>query len=161
MHVIFVKSLVKSQWTYRFLQFIRRSPRNSNLFVFKFNCDGIVTARDTIYCTHKLCDFFGQQTRTRWNRIRQAIPPRKRNAANFFDGSKRSPIFLLAFDVSIIGVDSNGARSGPPPPLSSLKFICQRFTAPSFSPDDSDFSAATWRGSRLSSPAQWARRTDD
>lgn len=115
----------------------------------------------TIYCTHEMCDFFGQQTRTRWNRIRQAIPPRKGNAANFFDGSKRSPIFLLAFDVSIIGVDSNGARSGPPPPLSSLKFICQRFTAPSFSPDDSDFSAATWRGSRLSSPAQWARRTDD
>lgn len=116
---------------------------------------------ETLFTVLIKCDFFGQQTKTRWNRIRQAIPPRKGNAANFFDGSKRSPIFLLAFDVSIISVDSNGARSGPPPPLSSLKFICQRFTAPSFSPDDSDFSAATWRGSRLSSPAQWARRTDD
>lgn len=161
MHVIFVKSLVKSQWTYRFLQFIRRSPRNSNLFVFKFNSTIELSQLETLFTVLIKCDFFGQQTKTRWNRIRQAIPPRKGNAANFFDGSKRSPIFLLAFDVSIIGVDSNGARSGPPPPLSSLKFICQRFTAPSFSPDDSDFSAATWRGSRLSSPAQWARRTDD
>lgn len=30
----------------------------------------------------------------------------KSDAANFFDGSKRNPIFLLAFDVSII-MDSN------------------------------------------------------
>lgn len=32
---------------------------------------------ETLFTVLIKCDFFGQQTKTRWNRIRQAIPPRK------------------------------------------------------------------------------------
>lgn len=144
-----------------------------NLLVFEFNLTELSQQLHSRHITILIkYDFFHTGERilsdfksNSLESYQQAIPKRedetKSDAANFFDESKRNPIFLLAFDVSIIGGGFKWGPIGPLLPLlSSLKFICQRFTAPSFSPDDSDFSAVTWRGSRLSSAAQWAR-TDD
>lgn len=111
------------------------------------------------YYTHKMFSGGDRNFQIKFVGIVSAIPPRKRTkqsqiAANFFDESKRnaprSSSSRLMYQSS--AADPNGARSGPSSPtsLSSLKFICQRFTAPSFSAG-SDFSAVKWRGLRLSS----------
>lgn len=124
-----------------------------------WNCHSNHTL-ETRYYTHKMFSGGDKNFQIKFVGIVSAIPPRKRTkqsqiAANFFDeeskrNAPRSSSPRLMYQSS--AVDPNEARSGPssPIPLSSLKFICQRFTAPSFSAG-SDFSAVKWRGSRLSS----------
>lgn len=103
-----------------------------NLLVFEFN---LTELSQQLYSRHITIlikyDFFHTGERilsdfksNSLESYQQAIPKRedetKSDAANFFDESKRNPIFLLAFDVSIIG---GGFKWGPIGPLLPPPFV--------------------------------------